>query len=70
MILLIYSIVISLTFYIILNNKTKKFIWDEMIPPGRQEKPFVRFAMTKLYQRDCVVGFIVLMPVLIYFNIF
>jgi len=68
--LLIISTMIGLTIYIVLNRITKKFIWDEMTPMGRQRKTFIRYVMTKVYLRDCIVGFIVLMPVLIYFNIF
>ena len=70
MMLLITSIMIGLTIYTFLNKITKKFIWDEMTPVGHQKKRFIRYAMTKVYLRDCVVGFIVLMPVLVYFNIF
>ena len=70
MMLLIVLIAVSLVTYIVLNNITKKFIWDEMTPMGRQRKTFIRYVMAKVYLRDCIVGFIVLMPVLIYFNIF
>lgn len=68
--LLIVLIAVSLVAYIVLNNITKKFIWDEMTPVGHQKKRFVRYAMTKVYMRDCIIVFIVLIPVLFYFNVF
>lgn len=68
--LLIVLIAVSLVTYIVLNNITKKFIWDEMTPMGHQKKRFIRYAMTKVYMRDCIIVFIVLIPVLFYFNVF
>lgn len=68
--LLIISTMIGLTIYIVLNRITKKFIWDEMTPIGRQRKTFIRYVMTKVYMRDCIIVFIVLIPVLFYFNVF
>lgn len=68
--LLIVLIAVSLVAYIVLNNITKKFIWDEMTPVGHQKKRFIRYAMTKVYMRDCIIVFIVLIPVLFYFNVF
>jgi len=68
--LLIISTMIGLTIYIVLNRITKKFIWDEMTPMGRQRKTFIRYVMTKVYIRDLVVLFITLVPILIYFEVF
>jgi len=68
--LLIISTMIGLTIYIVLNRITKKFIWDEMTPMGRQRKTFIRYVMKKVYIRDLVVLFITLVPILIYFEVF